>query len=362
MKIFVQYNRKIVSSGDFVVSADITYTGENQEIKADLFYFMIGENRLTIKKITEKNKQIHFDFNCNDQLFTLKFDMDKFVNVEKLPQIMVHYDIPLEDLEVEISYKADPILNDFEHKVIQTKRIQFGYNLYSADNSDAKSPLVIFLHGSGERGFNNNLPLLANDIPKKVYNYMKKTGSGVLVVPQTTWSADMTGWFRAEFQESLKQLINKTIVEHKIDRNRVYLIGLSNGASASWYLAQKFPEMFAAVVPCSGYVYNEGKEFLGEKGQGRYMTPTDEEAKKLLNVPIWAFHGENDPTVNVLGTKLIVNKIKKFGGNNVKETIYPKGALIPNPHASWSLAFKENDVIDWLFSQNKEKVLLTKNN
>ncbi|MDO7806408.1 PHB depolymerase family esterase [Lactiplantibacillus pentosus] len=248
------------------------------------------------------------------------------------------------------------------HSLKSCLRNQLTSNIYSINNNDTKSPLVIFLHGSGERGFNNNMPLLANDIPKKVYNYIKKMGAGVLVVPQTTWSADMTGWFRSEFQEGLMQLINKIIVEYSINRNRVYLIGLSNGASASWYLAQKYPDLFTAVIPCSGYVYNEGKKFLGEKGQGRYMEPTDEEAKKLLNVPIWAFHAEDDPTVNVLGTKLIVEKIKKFEGNNVKETIYPEGVVVPNPHASWSLAFKENNVLDWLFSQDKEKVGWTENN
>jgi predicted peptidase len=197
-------------------------------------------------------------------------------------------------------------------------------------------PLVIFLHGAGERGNDNESQL---SFAGKVFSdeeLMNKYPAFVLV-PQcpeeyrwveTDWSLD-----KHKMPESpskpftlLMPLIDKIISSYNIDTERLYIMGLSMGGFGVWDFISRFPEKFAAAVPiCGG-----GDE---------------EQAKRLIYIPIWAFHGSLDKVVLPSRSVNMINAIKNAGGN-------PKFTLYPNVgHGSWNNAFSEPDLFPWLFGQ-----------
>jgi predicted peptidase len=116
--------------------------------------------------------------------------------------------------------------------------------------------------------------------------------------------------------------------EFSIDSHRLYVMGLSMGGYATWDVTTRHPEMFAAAVPvCGG-----GDE---------------KEAGKIKNLPIWAFHGGSDPVVKTVRTRNMIVAIKEAGGNP-KYTEYPGVG-----HDSWTPAFKEPELLPWLFAQKR---------
>src|SRR5205823_8731331 len=104
--------------------------------------------------------------------------------------------------------------------------------------------------------------------------------------------------------DALNALLDEVVSKYQVDRERIYLTGLSMGGFGTWALAAAHPEHFAAIVPiCGG----------GD--------PQD--AKRLKDLPIWVFHGAKDPTVAVARSEAMVKALKEAGDKNVKFTIYP---------------------------------------
>lgn len=351
MKVKVIYQKKVLDDGMFIVGARVLFT-EPWTINENEIEFSLDCRPLTLSnfRILSTNEvQVVF----KEPISMLKFNLDKFINEEFNPNILMYIKgLPL-DTHIDIDFQEDSFLSEFVHRITQEANLQFSYAIYDSKNNNKKRPLVIFLHGSGERGSNNNLPLIGNDVVKTIYEYVTTKEDAVILVPQASWAPTLNGWFRKEYCQAVMQLIRKIVKDANIDERRIYLTGLSNGASATWHFAQHYPQIFAAIVPCSGYIFNDGKEFYGKQGEGRYMLPTSQEAKQLVQMPIWAFHAEDDPTVNVLGTIKAVAEIQKQGGNLVKCTIYSKGEVVPNAHASWSKAFNNKELLLWMFAQHK---------
>ncbi|MEL6107878.1 MAG: prolyl oligopeptidase family serine peptidase [Planctomycetota bacterium] len=189
---------------------------------------------------------------------------------------------------------------------------------YDAD-ADKKWPLLVFLHGAGERG---------SDISKvKVHGPPKLVESDpdfpfVVISPQCPKDAFWnTGHLLA--------LITRTIKEHNVDPDRVYLTGLSMGGFGSWALAAEAPEMFAAVAPiCGG-------------GDPRM-------AKKLVDIPIWVFHGDADRVVAISGSQRMVDAIKAAGGTNVEFTIYEGVG-----HDSWTETYGNEELYEWFLKHKR---------
>ena len=206
-------------------------------------------------------------------------------------------------------------------------KVKLNYLLYlprdyesQSDNTDQQWPLLIFLHGAGERGADLNMvkrhgpPKIVADDPEFPF---------VVISPQcpdgSFWNTD-----------HLLQLIRDTIKDHNIDPHRVYLTGLSMGGFGSWALAAKEPELFAAVVPiCGG----------GD--------PKD--AEKLKDLPIWAFHGDADRVVPIAGSQRMVDAIKEAGGNKIEFTIYEGVG-----HDSWTETYANQELYKWLLKQRRE--------
>jgi predicted peptidase len=185
------------------------------------------------------------------------------------------------------------------------------------ENTIKEFPLLIFLHGSGERG--NDINKVKKHGPPSFID-SKPDFPFITLSPQcpenTRWNID-----------DLQYLFEDIVKNYRVDTNRVYLTGLSMGGFGTWAWASQFPEQFAAIAPiCGG-------------GDIQF-------AKYLLKTPIWAFHGDADPIVPVTRTIEMIEAINKAGGS-ANMTIY-KGI----GHDSWVETYKNEELYQWLLDQS----------
>ncbi|MBL7221173.1 MAG: DUF1080 domain-containing protein [Phycisphaerae bacterium] len=184
-----------------------------------------------------------------------------------------------------------------------------------------KHPLIIFLHGMGERGDNLNR-VKVHGPPKIVAK--NNTTPFIIVSPQ----CPKTEWWNIE---KLSKLLDHILATTKTDPDRVYLTGLSMGGFGTWGWAAREPGRFAAAIPiCGG---------------GNPKT-----AAKLIKLPIWAFHGGKDRTVPPSRSKSMVDAIKTAGGTKAKLTIYPGDG-----HNSWTKTYNNPEIYKWFLSHKRTK-------
>jgi predicted peptidase len=201
-----------------------------------------------------------------------------------------------------------------------------------------KYPLVLFLHGAGERG-NDNRKQLVHALPEFVKPQNRKRFPCFVIAPQCPterrWVEVDWTLQRHDMPEEMSvplsrtwELLQQTTDQYPIDTNRIYITGLSMGGYGTWDLIQRKPDYFAAALPvCGG---------------------ADEKyAERLVELPIWAFHGDKDTVVPLVRSTRMVEAIEKAGGKP-KLTIYPGVG-----HNSWTATYANTDVLEWLFSQKK---------
>jgi predicted peptidase len=213
------------------------------------------------------------------------------------------------------------------------------YRLLKPDNIDPKKkyPLVLFLHGAGERG-NDNEKQLVHGVAEFAKAENRKKYPCFLVAPQCPtgqgWSDFLakpgkTAKKQAEPGAAVFDLICGLTYSLPIDCDRVYITGLSMGGYGTWDLITRNPGFFAAAVPiCGG----------GDPTQ----------AEKIAKMPIWVFHGGKDPVVKPERSREMVEAIKKAGGEP-KYTEYPDVG-----HNSWVKAYQDADMMKWLFEQKRK--------
>jgi len=129
--------------------------------------------------------------------------------------------------------------------------------------------------------------------------------------------------------EALTALLDQTARKYRVDRDRVYVTGLSMGGYGTWALLARHPERFAAALPICGGGNRAG-------------------LARAMDLPIWAFHGEADPVVPLDETTRLVDAMKTRGARNVKLTTYP-GVQ----HDSWTQTYDDPAVWEWLFAQKR---------
>jgi predicted peptidase len=191
---------------------------------------------------------------------------------------------------------------------------------YEADQSK-KWPLLVFLHGAGERG--DDLELLKKHGPPKQIAAGKKFDA-VVVSPQVP---------AGEFwnPHGVKALVDKLKKEHRVDDSRVYVTGISMGGFGTFDTITAYPEVFAAAIPiCGGAGINVVK------------------FKPLKDMPIWIFHGGSDPTVPVEFSQMAMRWFEREKAPNAKLTVYPEAK-----HDSWTQTYDNPEVWEWLFAQKK---------
>lgn len=209
----------------------------------------------------------------------------------------------------------------FEKTITKTLTCKYWLFLPESYGQENKRwPLILFLHGAGERGDDLN-KVKVHGPPKIVEK--KKDFPFIVVSPQCPKEV----WWNDKL-DVLINLLDEIEARYDVDTERVYLTGLSMGGFGTWALASKYPDRFAAAAPICG-------------GGMMIMVP------ELTKIPIWAFHGAKDPVVPVEESKDMVRMVKARGGD-AKLTIYPEAG-----HDSWTETYNNPELYDWFLKHSK---------
>lgn len=201
-------------------------------------------------------------------------------------------------------------------------KVQMNYLLYLPKDYDKQErwPLLLFLHGAGERG--DNLELVKKHGPPKLIDGGKDYPC-IVVSPQCVkdrW------WEPIE----LTALLDQIIKTYKVDEDRIYVTGLSMGGFGTWRMAAVTPHRFAAIAPICG-------------GGEIYWT------KEFSHLPTWVFHGAKDTAVPPERSQEMVDALRKAGGQP-KLTIYPEAG-----HDSWTETYDNPQFDAWLLEQKRSE-------
>jgi predicted peptidase len=186
-------------------------------------------------------------------------------------------------------------------------------------------PLMLFLHGAGERG--DDLEKVKIHGPPKLIAREGREFPFVIVSPQ----CPEDGWWSSETQiETLDALLDHIVRRYRIDQNRIYVTGLSMGGFGTWSLATKYPHRFAAISPiCGG-------------GDPR-------DVARISHLPVWVFHGAKDNVVALDRSQEMVDALQK-AGSDVKFKIYPEGG-----HDSWTKTYNNPELYEWFLKHKRQE-------
>ncbi len=201
-----------------------------------------------------------------------------------------------------------------------TRKVALDYLLYLPPEYEQKEawPLLVFLHGAGERG--SDLDLVKVHGPPKLIA-QGKDFPFLVVSPQ----CPAHRWW---YPEVLIELIDRIANTYKVDKTRIYLTGLSMGGYGTWALATEYPHAFAAIVPICG---------AGDPGA----------AERIKHIPTWVFHGAKDPVVPIARAQEMVEALKA-AGSDVQFTVYPQAG-----HDSWTKTYDNPELYRWLLKQKR---------
>lgn len=179
-------------------------------------------------------------------------------------------------------------------------------------------PVLLFLHGGGEvtedLGPEQRIPPPSLILQGKKFPFL-------ILAPENSYAKS---WWNTR---AVKQLLDSVVAKNRIDRNRIYLSGISRGGGAAWEMVVQYPETFAAMAVVCG------------------MTPLPYATWINKKMPIWVFHGEDDTVIPVEESQSMVNKLKEFG-YDVRFTKYENVG-----HNAWSKAFATKELYDWFLRQ-----------
>lgn len=212
--------------------------------------------------------------------------------------------------------------------------------LFPDYNALRKYPLVIFLHGSGERGSDNDAQLKWG-VMNFATDEMMKMHPAIVIAPQCpekqSWSnfTDRTKPEDMRLQptpskpmELLIGLIREMMKNPAVDTNRIYITGLSMGGFGTYDAIERYPNLFAAAMPvCGG----------GDASK----------ASTIAHIPIWNFHGAEDASVDPHFSSVMLDALMKAGAHPAF-TFYPEYG-----HFSWIPAYSDALAMEWLFRQHK---------
>ena len=241
------------------------------------------------------------------------------------------------------------VIDEFQQFVFEKDGVKIPYRLFIPSELEPgkKYPLVVFLHGGGERGTDNYVQLATyrGAVVWAEPRVQVRFPCFVLAPqcpPESGWTKRI---FDGNFFEPTRELlavvgiIESLLKDYSIDEERIYITGLSMGGAGTFALVAEYPDFFAAAVPICG---------VGDPAK----------VESMKKVPMWVFHAEDDGVVPVSFSREIVKRLVRSGGY-VRYTEYEKGYMEKlgfDPHASWIPAYEREDLIEWLFQQRKGKV------
>lgn len=202
-------------------------------------------------------------------------------------------------------------------------------------------PVILFLHGAGERGSDGLLQTTVGLAPA-----IRRDPSrfpAIVVFPQVPTDS---AWSGAPAEAALVAL-RQTMSQYRVDPDRVYLTGLSMGGRGTWYVAYRNPTLFAAVAPICGWITVNSRFAAVPVVPADSGAPHAAMARQLKQVPTWIFHGEMDRVVPVSGSREPFTAMKDAGAN-VRYTEF-----LGVDHNSWDAAYGSKEFVEWLFSQRR---------
>ncbi|TBR40782.1 esterase [Dyella terrae] len=219
------------------------------------------------------------------------------------------------------------------------------YRVFVPDGWTSKRtwPVVLFLHGSGERG-SDNAKTLSQGLPPWLRTHGKDFPA-VVVIPQVASGAYWSG----KYEEAAIKALEASIDEFHGDRQRLYLTGLSMGGFGSWQIAKDHPDLFAAaVIICGGIEHPPRLESPSHvDGVPDGVDPYAWVASNIGTLPVWLFHGSDDPVVSVEGSRGMHHALEARK-KEVRYTEYPGMG-----HGVWENAYATPGLWPWVFGHVK---------
>ena len=200
----------------------------------------------------------------------------------------------------------------------------FPYIARLPQNMHKNIPMIVQLHGAGERGIGSDKDINLVEVHgfAKIFNDEADIDC-ILIQPQCRPDS----FWIAHIQE-IRLFIEEMIQTYNADESRIYLTGLSMGGHGTWYTALAFPQMFAAIAPVCG----SGMPWMAD----------------VLKMPIWAFHGTNDTTVLPSNSIDMIDALRRNGReDDVRLTLLENVG-----HNAWDYAYTE-ELLDWLLANKK---------
>ncbi|HXF94962.1 MAG TPA: PHB depolymerase family esterase [Gemmatimonadales bacterium] len=241
---------------------------------------------------------------------------------------------------------AQRVETGFLDRTVTVANHTYRYQVYvPATYSTAQPwPVILFLHGAGERGADGLLQTnvgLGPAIRSHPSRY-----PAIVVFPQAPAESLWTG---TPADVALAAL-DATLREYRTDPDRVYLTGLSMGGNGTWYLAYRYPDRFAAIAPVCGFVTAptrlRGATAIVPPDSG---APFPALARRLLRLPAWIFHGEVDPVVPVAESRRAADALRD-AGSPVRYT-----EVLGGGHDIWDRVYGSPQFQDWLFAQRRAR-------
>ena len=214
-----------------------------------------------------------------------------------------------------------------------TRTVKLAYLLYlpdgyekAAEKGTQRWPLMLFLHGAGERG--TDLSRVKIHGPPKLVE-RGKSFPFLVVSPQ----CPRRQWWDVD---ALIALLDEIAAKYRVDPDRLYVTGLSMGGFGTWALAAKAPKRFAALVPiCGG--------------------GNPKAAARLKDIPTWVFHGGKDGVVPPRKAREMVEAIQAAGGKKIELTVYPNAG-----HDSWTKTYDNPALYEWMLKHTRKAPAATK--
>jgi hypothetical protein len=237
-------------------------------------------------------------------------------------------------------YLASKRINAKDYRHPELQKYGQGYLLYLPEGYEKESqkdwPLIFFLCGTGERG--DDPFRLAKHGPWN-WIFQKEALPFIVVAPMLKESYV----FRSFPDDYMSGALDEILADYRVDEKRVYLTGLSMGGEAAYRFALYRPEAFAAMAVFAGF---DARFSPGGRAEG--FKPSDLPLARLKNMPVWAFHGAEDPLVPLADAQKTVDALKQAGAE-VRFTI-----LADHDHDAWSGAFLSQAFYDWLLQHHLE--------
>lgn len=232
-----------------------------------------------------------------------------------------------------VEVRPAPAAFGFLFKTVEIEGQHVAYSLYVPPEytHERAWPVILFLHGGGERGADGLLPSEVG-IGTAIRRH-REWFPAIVVIPQC--AANDVWWSEAMMSRALR-CVEGVSREYHLDAERLYLTGLSMGGAGTWHLGARATQYFAALVPICGFI---------ELGPSSGLEPRV--AQQLRGVPIWVFHGALDDRVPATKSREMVAALRAVGGN-VQYTEYPEGG-----HNVWDQAYADPALWRWLFAQRK---------